>query len=63
MKHSIQLLKETKEDGQVGYFVKINGFTKSYHYNFEEAVNRYNSFVELYQPAKEEVLMEIEIDY
>jgi hypothetical protein len=63
MKHSIQLLKETKEDGQVGYFIRINGFTKSYHYNFEEAVEKYNNYVALYQPRTEEVLQEIEIDY
>ncbi len=63
MKHTIQLFKETKEDGQVGYFIKINGFTKSYHYNFEEAVERYNIYVKLYQPKTEEVLMEIEIDH
>ena len=63
MKHTIQLLKETKEDGQVGYFIKINNFTKSYHYNFEEAVAKYNNYVEMYQPRTEEVLQEIEIDY
>ena len=63
MKHKIQLLKETKEDGQVGYFIKINNFTKSYHYNFEEAVAKYNNFVEMYRPRTEEVLQEIEIDY
>jgi hypothetical protein len=63
MKASIQLFKETKEDGQVGYFIKINNFTKSYHYNFEEAVEKYNYYADLYQPKTEEVLMEIEIDY
>jgi hypothetical protein len=63
MKASIQLFKETKEDGQVGYFIKINGFTKSYHYNFEEAVSSYNLLVEVYQPKTEEVIMEQEIDY
>ena len=63
MKHKIQLVKETKEDGQLGYFITIDGSTKSYHYNFEEAVAKYNYYADLYQPKTEEVLMEIEIDY
>lgn len=63
MKHKIQLVKETKEDGQVVYFVNVDGFTRSAHYNFEEAVAKYNLLVEVYQPKTEEVLMEVEIDY
>lgn len=63
MKHTIQLVKETLEDGKVGFFIRIDGSCKSYHYNFEEAVEKYNYYAELYQPKKEEVLQEIEIDY
>lgn len=63
MKHKIQLVKETKEDGQIVYFVNLDGMCKSAHYNFEEAVKAYNLLVEVYQPKTEEVLMEIEIDY
>lgn len=59
----IQLVKETKQDGQVVYFVNVDGNCHSAHYKFEEAVEKYNLLVEVYQPKKEEVLMEIEIDY
>jgi type I site-specific restriction-modification system R (restriction) subunit len=63
MKHKIQLVKETKEDGSLVFFIKINDQTKTAHYDFEEAVAKYNYYAELYQPAKEEVIMETEIDY
>lgn len=63
MKHTIQLVKETKEDGQVVYFVNVDNITKSAHFNFQEAVDKYNLLVEIYQPKTEEVLMETEIDY
>ena len=63
MKHKIQLVKETKEDGKVVYFVNVDSVTKSAHFNFEEAVERYNLLVSVYQPKTEEVLMEVEIDY
>ena len=59
----IQLVKETKQDGQVVYFVNVDGNCHSAHYNFQEAVDKYNQVVEYYQPKTEEVLMEIEIDY
>lgn len=63
MKHTIQLVKETKEDGQLVYFVNVDGFTKSAHYNFEEAVAKYNLLIDVYKPATQETLMETEIDY
>lgn len=63
MKHTIQLIKETLEDGKVGFFIRIDGNCKSYHYNFEEAVEKYNYYAELYQPKTEELLMQTEIDY
>ena len=63
MKHTIQLVKETKEDGQVVYFIKIDGSSKACHFNFEEAVEKYNYYRELYQPKTEEVIMETKIDY
>lgn len=63
MKHTIQLVKETKEDGQVVYFVNVDNITKSAHFNFQEAVDKYNLLVSVYQPKTEEVLMETEIDY
>lgn len=63
MKHKIQLVKETKEDGQVVYFVNVDSVTKSAHFNFQEAVDKYNLLVSVYQPKTEEVVMEIEIDY
>lgn len=63
MKHTIQLIKETKEDGQVVYFIKIDEYSKSCHFNFEEAVEKYNYFREMYQPKTEEILMQTEIDY
>lgn len=63
MKHKIQLVKETKEDGQVVYFVNVDGICRSAHYNFEEAVAKYNLLVEVYQPKTEEIVMETEIDY
>ena len=61
MKHKIQLIKETKEDGQVVYFVNIDSTTKSAHFNFEEAVAKYKLLVSVYQPSTAEVLMETEI--
>jgi hypothetical protein len=63
MKHKFQLVKETKEDGRVVYFVNLDGMCKSAHYNFDEAVKEYNLLVEDYKPKTEEVLMETEIDY
>lgn len=63
MKHKIQLIKETKEDGKLVFFIKINDLTKNAYFDFEEAVAKYNYLVEFYQPKTEEVLMEIEIDY
>lgn len=63
MKHKIQLVKETKEDGQVVYFVNVDSVTKSAHFNFQEAVDKYNLLVSVYQPKTEEVVMETEIDY
>ena len=63
MKHTIQLVKETKEDGQVVYFVNVDAFTKSAHYNFEEAVAKYNLLIDVYKPSTQETLMETEIDY
>ena len=63
MKHKIQLVKETKQDGQVVYFVNVDGNCHSAHYNFEEAVEKYNLLVEVYKPKTEEVVMENEIDY
>ena len=63
MKHKIQLVKETKEDGTVVFFVNVDNITKSAHFNFQEAVDKYNLLVAVYQPKTEEILMEIEIDY